>query len=63
LHALGVTTFAQIGKWNKADIAKFDDAIKGPTRIEHDNWISQAKALASGKVSEHAAKVKAGKST
>ena len=49
LNALGVTSFAQIASWSEADIDRIDDQLgrfKG--RIRRDDWITQAKLLASG---------------
>ncbi|MGI9393229.1 MAG: 50S ribosomal protein L21 [Boseongicola sp.] len=45
LHDLGVTTFAQIAKWGKAEIADFDDKLSFKGRIERDGWVDQAKAI------------------
>lgn len=53
----GVTSFEQIAGWSAADVAKVDATLgrfKG--RIERDQWISQAKLLASGKETEFSAK-------
>jgi len=49
LHALGITTFAQIAAFSAEDIAKVDDALSFKGRIERDDWLGQAKALAEGK--------------
>jgi small subunit ribosomal protein S2 len=46
LHALGITTFAQIAAFSSEDIAKVDDALSFKGRIERDDWISQAKGFA-----------------
>ena len=48
LHAFGVTQFAQVAAFKKADIAKLDEALNFKGRIERDDWVGQAKALASG---------------
>lgn len=48
LNALGLTTYAQIADLSKDDIAKVDDALSFKGRIERDDWMSQAKALAKG---------------
>lgn len=45
LHALGITTFAQIAAFNADDIARVDDALNFKGRIERDDWIGQAKTL------------------
>jgi predicted flap endonuclease-1-like 5' DNA nuclease len=49
LRSLGVTRFAQIAGWSEADIDRIDAQLgtfKG--RIRRDNWIEQAKLLATG---------------
>ena len=45
LHALGVTSFAQIAAWTTEDIARVDESLNFKGRIERDDWVSQAKAL------------------
>lgn len=49
LHGMGVTRFSQIAAWTEEDIAGIDaqlGSFKG--RITRDNWVEQAKFLASG---------------
>lgn len=49
LHGLGITRYSQIAAWTEDDIARMDaqmGAFKG--RIVRDNWVEQAKFLASG---------------
>ena len=48
LHALDVTTFAQIAAWSKADIADMDEKLSFKGRIDRDDWLKQAKELAKG---------------
>jgi large subunit ribosomal protein L21 len=48
LHALGVTTFAQIAAWSKDDIADMDEKLSFKGRIDRDDWLAQAKKLAKG---------------
>ncbi len=48
LNAFGVTQIAQVAKFKKADIQKLDDALSFKGRIERDDWVKQAKALAKG---------------
>ncbi len=48
LNGLGVFHFEQIAAWTKAEIDWVDDYLKFSGRIERDNWIEQAKALAKG---------------
>jgi predicted flap endonuclease-1-like 5' DNA nuclease len=49
LHGMGITRYAQIAAWTDEDIARIDTqlgAFKG--RVTRDNWVEQAKFLASG---------------
>ena len=46
LNDLGITEFAQIAKWKKAEIEDFDEKLSFKGRIERDDWIKQAKDLA-----------------
>ena len=49
LHGMGITRFAQIAAWTEEDVASIDarlGSFKG--RIKRDNWVEQAKFLASG---------------
>jgi len=53
LNALGITRYDQIAKFKKADIARVDDVLNFKGRIERDDWLKQAKALAKGGVEEY----------
>lgn len=46
LNENGVTTFAQVAGWKKADIADMDGKLSFKGRIERENWVAQAKELA-----------------
>jgi predicted flap endonuclease-1-like 5' DNA nuclease len=46
LHALGVTTYAQIAAWTAADIERVEGEFGFPGRIGRDGWVAQAAALA-----------------
>ncbi len=46
LNDLGITTYAQVAAFSADDITNVDDALSFKGRIERDDWISQAKALA-----------------
>ena len=48
LHALGVTTFAQIAAWTPEDVADMDEKLSFKGRIDRDNWLAQAAELAKG---------------
>ncbi|UYO00304.1 MAG: NADH-quinone oxidoreductase subunit E [Devosia sp.] len=53
LNALGITQYAQIAKFKKADIARVDEVLNFRGRIERDDWVKQAKALAKGGADEY----------
>ncbi len=46
LNKLGFWHFEQIARWTKKDIAIVDDELSFKGRIERDEWVKQAKALA-----------------
>lgn len=48
LNTFGVTQFVQVAKFLKKDITVLDDALNFKGRIDRDQWIKQAKALAKG---------------
>lgn len=48
LNSLGFWHFHQIAAWTKKDVAVVDDELSFKGRIERDDWIKQAKALAKG---------------
>ena len=48
LNGLGVYHFEQVAAWTQREIDWVDDYLKFSGRIERDNWIEQAKALAKG---------------
>ena len=48
LHALDVTTFAQIAAWSKDEIADMDEKLSFKGRIDRDDWLAQAAKLAKG---------------
>ena len=45
LKKIGVTTFAQIAAWTKAEAEEFDEKLAFKDRIARENWIKQAKAF------------------
>jgi predicted flap endonuclease-1-like 5' DNA nuclease len=55
-QSLGVSRFDQISKWTAADIEEVDQYLKFKGRITRDNWVEQAKFLASGDTAGHKAK-------
>ncbi len=48
LHELGIFHFEQIAAWGAEESAWVDARLKFKGRIEREDWIAQAKALASG---------------
>lgn len=49
LGELGVTSFAQIAAWDETEIARIDRQLgRFQGRIERDNWVEQARLLATG---------------
>jgi predicted flap endonuclease-1-like 5' DNA nuclease len=47
LHALGVTSFAQIAAWDEADVERIDGQLgRFQGRIRRDDWRTQAQLLA-----------------
>lgn len=57
LISLGITRFAQIASWTKAEITEVDHFLGNFTgRIERDNWVDQAGYLASGDLAGFAKK-------
>jgi NADH-quinone oxidoreductase subunit E len=53
LNQYGITSFAQIAALRKREIAELEEKMKFPGRIERDEWIKQAKALARGGAAEY----------
>lgn len=53
LHSLGIYTFAQVAKWKKAEREWVDGYLKFHGRIDRDDWVKQAKALAKGGEAEY----------
>ena len=57
LSKLGVTSFAQIAAWSEADIDRIDAQLgRFQGRIRRDNWVEQARLLASGDAAAYAAR-------
>lgn len=53
LHTLGIFTFAQVASWKKAERDWMDGYLAFSGRIDRDDWVGQAKALAKGGVAEY----------
>jgi NADH-quinone oxidoreductase subunit E len=53
LNDLGIHTFAQIASWKKAERNWIEAYLSFHGRVERDDWIKQAKALAKGGEAEY----------
>ena len=53
LHSLGIYSFAQIASWKQAEREWVDGYLNFKGRIERDDWVKQADALARGGVEEY----------
>ncbi len=53
LHSIGIYTFAQVASWKKAEREWVDGYLNFKGRIERDDWVKQAAALAKGGVDEY----------
>ena len=53
LNSIGIYTFAQIAGWKEAECAWVDGFLKFKGRIDRENWVGQADALARGGVDEY----------
>jgi predicted flap endonuclease-1-like 5' DNA nuclease len=60
LHGLGIWHFDQIASWTKEHVEWVGSYLAFVGRIDREEWIKQAKALASGKETEFAKRVKWG---
>lgn len=60
LNAAGVTTYEQIASWTNNDIARFSHLLDFKGRIERENWVEQARILASGGYTEFSRRVDRG---
>lgn len=50
LYQMGVATYRQIARWSERDIDEFDARLpEFPGRIRRDAWVTQARALHTGK--------------
>ena len=46
LQRMGIKSFEQIAGWDLADVAVIDQRLSFKGRIEHENWVVQARKLA-----------------
>ena len=60
LNELGIYTFRQIAEWTAENVDWVEDFMSFPGRIEREDWIGQAKTLATGGETEFSRRVDAG---
>ena len=53
LHELGIYTWAQVASWQQAEREWVDSYLRFKGRIEREDWVGQAKALAEGGEAEY----------
>ena len=53
LHSLGIYTFSQVASWQKHERDWVDGYLNFKGRIDRDDWVKQADALARGGVDEY----------
>ena len=52
LKSLGISSYEQIANWTPADIDRINGILDFKGRIERENWVEQARILASGGYTE-----------
>ena len=60
LNSVGIVNYAQIGQWTNTDINKISQMLDFKGRIERENWVEQARILASGGKTEFSQRVDRG---
>jgi predicted flap endonuclease-1-like 5' DNA nuclease len=60
LNALGISSYEQVANWTKAEIDSVSTQLDFRGRIERENWIEQARILASGGQTEFSRRVDRG---
>jgi predicted flap endonuclease-1-like 5' DNA nuclease len=60
LHALGIWHFDQIAAWTEKEIDWVEGFLAFPGRIQREDWVGQAKILASGGQTEFSQRVARG---
>ncbi len=48
LNSLGILTYEQVANWSSADVDRISQLLDFKGRIERENWVEQARILASG---------------
>lgn len=60
LHGLGIWHFEQVAGWTPRNVEWVGSYLAFPGRIEREDWVGQAKTLATGGETEFAMRAKAG---
>ena len=60
LNGVGIYHFDQIANWSDDNIAWVDKNVAFPGRVNREEWVSQAKALAAGNETEFSKRVDKG---
>jgi predicted flap endonuclease-1-like 5' DNA nuclease len=60
LNSLGVSSYEQVANWTNADIDRVSQILDFKGRIERENWVEQARILASGGHTEFSRRVDRG---
>jgi predicted flap endonuclease-1-like 5' DNA nuclease len=60
LNSMGVVGYEQIANWTAADIDRVSQSLDFKGRIERENWVEQARILASGGATEFSRRVDRG---
>lgn len=60
LNSLGITSYEQVANWTGEDVDRMSQTLDFKGRIERENWIEQARILASGGQTEFSRRVDKG---
>ena len=60
LNSMGIVAYEQIANWTADDIDRVSQSLDFKGRIERENWVEQARILASGGATEFARRVDRG---
>ena len=60
LHGLGIWHFDQIAAWSKQNVLWAGSYLAFPGRIEREEWVKQARQLATGKDTEFSKRARSG---
>ncbi len=60
LNSLGITSYEQVANWSASDVERISEVLDFKGRIERENWIEQARILASGGQTEFSRRVDRG---